>query len=189
MRPWETVGGADTSDFRIFRVRRFLARSPRTGDARPFTVLECPDWVNVIARTPDGSLVLVRQYRHGTGEDTLEIPGGMVDPGEEPARAAARELREETGFAGEEPVLLGVVEPNPAIQTNRCHTYLIDGCRRVADAAPDPGEDLEVEVMPEADVLAAARDGRIRHALVLCALLWWRDRRGGGGMPAGSGLC
>lgn len=177
MRPWEREGPEETTDFRIFRVRRFLARSPRTGHARPFTVLDCADWVNVVALTPAGELILVRQFRHGTGEETLEVPGGVIDPGESPEHAGARELREETGYAGGAPRLLGTVEPNPAIQSNRCHTVLLEGCRRVGDADPDPGEDLETVVLPADEVLAAARDGRIRHALVLCALGWWAATR------------
>src|SRR5580765_2300990 len=129
--PWPTEGQGTEQDFRIFRIRTVTARSPRTGQAHPFTILECPDWINVVARTTEGRLLMIRQFRHGTGKVTLEIPGGMVDPGESPADAAVRELREETGYAGGTPRLLGVVEPNPAIQTNLCHLFWIDDCRRV----------------------------------------------------------
>jgi 8-oxo-dGTP pyrophosphatase MutT (NUDIX family) len=94
----------------------------------------------------------------------------MVDPGESPADAAVRELREETGYAGGTPRLLGVVDPNPAIQTNLCHLFWIDGCRRVGEQRPDDGEDIEVLTMTPAEARAAVKDGRIRHALVVCAL-------------------
>jgi 8-oxo-dGTP pyrophosphatase MutT (NUDIX family) len=170
---WRREGREEVHDFEILRVRRFSARSPRTRELHPFTLIECPDWVNVVALTVEGEIVLVRQYRHGVGASTLELPGGVVDPGEDPARAAVRELAEETGYAGDAPVLLGVVEPNPAIQTNRCRTYLIERCRPAGAPAPDAGEDLEVLTLPPEEVLRAARDGRITHALVLCALASW----------------
>jgi 8-oxo-dGTP pyrophosphatase MutT (NUDIX family) len=176
LRRWERAREGDVQDFRIFRVRRIAARSPRTGQVRPFTILECPEWVNVVAITVEGRVILIRQFRHGTGEVTLEIPGGVVEAGETPAAAAARELREETGYAGGEPRLLGVVEPNPAIQSNRCHLFLIEGCARVGDLALDAGEDIAVLTAAVDEVLAAVDDGRIRHALVLCALSKWRAR-------------
>lgn len=177
---WERAGTEEVSDFRVFRVRRFRARSPRTGGLRTFSVIDSPDWVNIVALTPDDEAVLVRQFRQGTGEVTLEIPGGLVDPGEDPAAAAVRELREETGYAGGSPRHLGTVEPNPAIQSNRCHTYLIEGCRRVAEPRLDPGEDIEVVTLPRSGLAAAVADGRIRHALVVCAF-WWLAHRDGTG--------
>jgi len=178
LEDWEKAGGEEVSDFRVFRVRRFRARSPRTGGLRPFSVIDSGDWVNMIALTPGDEAVLVRQFRQGTREVTLEIPGGLVDPGEDPAAAAARELREETGYAGGVPVHLGTVEPNPAIQSNRCHTYLIEGCRRAGEPRLDPGEDIEVILLPRSELAAAVADGRIRHALVLCAF-WWLAHRDG----------
>jgi ADP-ribose pyrophosphatase len=176
LREWPREGQDEVRDYHVFRVRRVIARSPRTGQPHPFTVLECPDWVNVIARTKEGTLVLIRQFRHGTREITLEIPGGMVEPGEQAADAATRELLEETGYAGEEPVLLGVVEPNPAIQSNTCFTFFVDGCARLREPAPDAGEDIDVLTMAPEETLAAVADGRIRHALVICALRWWQER-------------
>jgi 8-oxo-dGTP pyrophosphatase MutT (NUDIX family) len=170
--PWERTGGEKVTEFGIFRVRRYLARSPRTGRDRPFTVLDTFEWVNVVAITPDQEHILVYHDRHGTDDFALEIPGGVVDPGEDPAHAAVRELREETGYAGDPVVHLGTVQPNPAIQSNRCATYLIRNAVRVGDLQLDPGEDIEVSTMPLRDVPRAVADGRIRHALVVCAL-WW----------------
>ena len=121
-------------------------------------------------------LLLVRQYRHGTEAMSLEIPGGLVDPGEQPEAAAGRELREETGFEASSLQPIGVMTPNPAIFSNRCHTYLATGCRRVGDPDLDPGEDLEVVVVPAGDVDAMVRAGEIDHALVLAALAFWRAR-------------
>lgn len=178
LEKWDRESAEEIEEYGVFRVRRYLARSPRTGQSRPFSVIDTADWVNVIGITPDDRLVLVRQYRHGTDAVSLEIPGGIVDADEDPADAAARELREETGYAGAAPVYLGTVEPNPAILNNRCHTYLIRDCRPAGDQRLDPGEDIEVTTLPRSEIGAAVADGRIAHALVVCAL-WWLEQDGG----------
>lgn len=165
-------------DFKVFRIRRDRARSPRTGRAHDVTVLEAPDWVNVVALTGDGMAVLVRQYRHGTGETTLEIPGGAVDPEDRSALAAAkRELREETGYVARHWRLLGVVTPNPAFQTNSCSTFLAEGAQPAGEADPDPGEELDVVLVPARSLPSLARRGVIRHALVIAAFYWLMTRR------------
>lgn len=176
IRPWERLGEEQVSEHGIFRLHRFAARSTRTGRAHDFTVVETADWVNVVAVTKGGEFVLVRQYRHGVGRVTLEIPGGIIDPGEAPADAAVRELREETGYAGSAPVELGVTDTNPAVFTNRCHTFLIRDCEKAHDPDPDAGEHIETVTLDEAGVVAAIADGRIAHALVLCGLAWFGVR-------------
>ena len=171
---WEQLSEETLVRYKVFDVVKARRRSPRTGQDIGFFVIRTPAWVNVVALTEDDELLLVRQYRHGTETMSLEIPGGLVDPGEHPADAAKRELREETGFeaAGIQPI--GVMTPNPAIFANRCHTYLATGCRRVGDLAMDPGEDLEIVIVPAGQVDELVRTGKIDHALVLAAFAFWR---------------
>ena len=132
----------------------------------------------MIPLTPDNEVVLVRQWRHGTKTFTLEIPGGLVDPGECPVEAAAREVREETGHVGDPPELLGVVEPNPAFLDNRCYTYLLENCHEVGGLMQDDGEDIEVVTLPLAEIPARIAHGEIQHALVICGFFWLAQRGG-----------
>lgn len=179
LKPWPLVSREDLADFRVFRVRRDSSVNPRTGLGHDFVVLEGTDWVNVVALTAAGEVLLVRQWRHGTGTETLEIPGGSVDPADaSDLEAARRELREETGFVSTRWRELGWVHPNPAIQSNRCTTFLALGCERAGDPEPDGGEDLRVERLPAADVDALVVSGEIRHALVLAAFHFWKLDRG-----------
>ncbi len=165
---WRIEGRAPGSDYRIFRTAFVDASHPRIGTKR-FSLIECGDWVNVIALTDDQHVVLVRQYRVGTDEVCLEIPGGMVDPGEDAATAAARELEEETGYTAGVWRAIGKVAPNPAIQSNYLHTFLATGARRTHAQRLDGSEVLTVTTLPLADVQAALRSGAIDHALVVAA--------------------
>jgi ADP-ribose pyrophosphatase len=166
---WEILERRVGTDYGVFRPRVHDARHASVAGARRFAVIDCPDWVNVIAVTPDRQVVLVRQFRHGTESVTVEIPGGAVDLGERHEQAARRELAEETGYRAGSWRQLGMLEPNPALQSNRCSTWLALGAERVGDPHPDEGEQLEVALLPLTEVQAMVRDGRIQHALVVAA--------------------
>lgn len=170
MRAWLDRESETLLQTRVFAVRRVARESPKDGRLHDFWVLDPPDWVNVVALTTEGQLLLVEQWRHGTGERTLEVPGGMVDLGESAEEAARRELLEETGFEAETFEAIGCVEPNPAIQSNRCTTFLARGCRLVQAPAFDTTEECGLVQVPATEVAMLVREGVISHAIVLAAL-------------------
>lgn len=134
---------------------------------REYVRLRVPDWANVAALTAAGEVVLVRQHRIGIDAETLELPGGIVDPGEDPAEGVLRELREETGYGGGELVPLGFVHPNPAMQDNRIFLFALLGAERLGEPEPDEDEAIEVELASLAELPALLRTGAITHALVV----------------------
>jgi len=179
IKPWEKVSSKPAGDFRIFTIRTDRKISPRTQEIHDVVVIDCVNWVNVIALTPDQQLVMIEQYRHGSDTVELEIPGGMVDTGDaSPEATCLRELREETGYAGENPRLIGQIFPNPAIMSNVCYTVLVENCRCIHPVEFDDGEDLITRLVPVVEIPAMVAAGRIQHSLVVVALyyfeLWQR---------------
>ena len=177
-KPWPLVEEAELLTTRVFDVQRARATSPRTKETHDFYRLVAPDWVNVVVVTEDEQVVMVRQFRYGSRDVTLEIPGGMVDPGESPGAAASREVLEETGYAGDPARELGVVNPNPALFGNRCYTYLVENARRVAEIRNEGAEETALALVSLSDVSARLRSGEIDHALVVAGLHWYAMDRG-----------
>jgi 8-oxo-dGTP pyrophosphatase MutT (NUDIX family) len=181
VKPWLRLRQGLEHDYRVLKVREDRWADPRSGQEHPRVLVDCADWVNVIAVTPEEQLVLVRQFRFGTQAVTLEIPGGMVDPGEDPAAAAVRELEEETGYVPGRVVPLSSVHPNPALQPNQCFSYLALDCVKRHEGRQDAGEDIAVELHPRADLPRLILEGHITHSLVVVAFFLERLRAEAGG--------
>jgi 8-oxo-dGTP pyrophosphatase MutT (NUDIX family) len=173
VKPWPRVRSQPKQSFRVFSVRADTAVSPRTNTEHDFYVIESEDWINVIPLTADQKVVMIRQYRHGSRKVTLEIPGGLMDPGDTPEKAAARELLEETGYQAEKFRQIGVVNPNPALFNNRCYTFVASNVQKSGDPTPDQAEDIEVLLIPLSDIPELIRKGEIDHAMVITAFYWY----------------
>jgi len=157
----------------LFRLRRERFQSRQSGKTHDFYVTYLADGVQVVAVTPDQRVVLVRQFRAGSRRDSLEMPGGLLELGEDPCSAGARELLEETGFVGLAPERLGTIWPNPALLTMQITTVVVREARRVADPHPDQSEELSVELFPIQEIRSLIQRGRIDHGVCVAGLLWW----------------
>ena len=175
---WSLERSSVVADYGVFKVLRHGVRDGQGVARRDVYTLGCRDWCNVVALTDADELVLVWQYRFGTDGLSLEVAGGVIDEGETPEDAARRELLEETGYAADRFELLLEVDPNPAIQGNRCFTFLARGARRVGEQRFDDLEELEVVLVPKSETARLLDEGHVRHALVHSALEAFL-RRGG----------
>ena len=175
---WRRLSSEIIEDFRFFKLRKDISRHPTSGREHRFFIFEFPDWVNIMPITPEREVVFVNQFRHGTRELTLEIPGGIVDPGESPKEAAMREMFEESGYHSSDAIELGWVHPNPALQENRCWSFLAEDVTRVVDDEHVVGtssEAIEVSTVPLAEIPGLVNDKLITHALTIAAFdHYWR---------------
>ncbi len=180
IEPWKKLRSKQLGDYRIFTIRSDIKQSPRTGKEHDFFVIDCVNWVNVIAVTSDRQLVMVEQYRHGSDTIELEIPGGMMDKEDaSPEFTGARELREETGYEGTSARVIGRVFPNPAIMSNTCYTVFIENCECRHPCEFDHSEDLVTKLVPISEIPHLVASGRIRHSLVAVALFHYELMRQG----------
>lgn len=182
-RGWEVLDETQEGDFEIFRARRMRARSPRDGEEHTFHIADAPDGVMVVALTPGGELVMVEQWRPPLQRVTLELPAGIIDPGETPEQAAVRELREETGYGGGEPECIGCLVLNPSWQTTRLYTVVIRGARREGEKELDEAEDTRVCCITVDEARRRVLLGEIDTAPVVgsLALFSWRHDGNGTG--------
>ena len=172
---WDLLDDKLLTECRVWDLRARRYRHPSNGKEGEFYYINSRDWAVVVARTVEGELVMVRQFRWGVDELSWELPGGIIDEGEDPVAAGLRELREETGYVAESGRLLGHCQPNPAILDNRCHIIFADNCRLSEEGTEwDEHEEMEVCALPEAEVMQWAKDCKIGHALALVGLLYYQ---------------
>ncbi len=169
-QPWKLIKQEAGPSLKLFASRFEYRRNPRNGKELECLVLDSRDWVNIVALTKEKEAVLVKQFRFGSASVTIEIPGGVVDPGEGHGEAARRELREETGFSTDQWIYLGASEPNPAIMNNLCHHWLAEDVVLSHSLSLDEGEDIMVITASLEEIREAVSSGRMRHSLAITGL-------------------
>lgn len=167
IKKWLTTARHTFASTPIFGIDRVTRRAEPDSTDADFFVINVANWVNIFAQTPDGHVVAIRQYRQGTDQVTIEVPGGGVDADEAPINAAKRELREETGYTSSEWIHVGSVDVNPAIQNNKCHIFVAVNARQTEPTDFDEHEDIEVLELEFSEFFSKIDLGEIAHSLVV----------------------
>lgn len=179
VKKWTTESSEEVLQSSVFKYHTFNRSSNMDSKKGVFDVLECFNWVNIIPITDDGKIVMVEQYRHGTDELTLEIPGGVCHKDETFLDTAKRELKEETGYEAKEWIELGVADVNPAFMTNSCGTYLAKGAYLAGSQDLDPLEEIDIQLIDHETVYNLIKSKKITHSLVIAAFgyfeFWKKD--------------
>ena len=177
MPGWEVFSRKVVLDTPVVTIQAGPVRCVRSGKQKDFYFFDFPEWVNIVALTPEREIILIRQFRYGSNRIEIEIPGGMVNDHEDPVAAGCRELLEETGYAGKNARHIGRVCPNPALQRNYCHTIFVEEAVKVQEPCFDDMEDISWYSLPEKDVMQLIANGEINHGLVLNALMFYQRFR------------
>ncbi|MDR2388080.1 MAG: NUDIX hydrolase [Deltaproteobacteria bacterium] len=170
LKTWTKTGEKKLLTTPLFEVVGLKRLSPKDGQEKTFATLRSPDWVNILPITENGQAVLVNQFRHGSGEFSLELPGGLSEPGQSALETAQRELMEETGYSSDDFTPLCSIRPNPALFDNFIHTYLAKKAKKTGPTQFDENEDLDLVLVPVEKLKSLVLDGTISHALVVAAL-------------------
>jgi 8-oxo-dGTP pyrophosphatase MutT (NUDIX family) len=169
-QPWEVLSSEPGPNLILFQTRFDWVRNPRNGKSMKAVILEAPDWVNIVAVTPEKKVVVVKQYRFGVAKTTVEIPAGIMDKGETPEQAAVRELREETGYTASRWKYIGWFEGNVAFLNNVCHTWLAVDVVKTHSLQLDWGEDISIAELSLDEVRQEIDKGDMRNSLTISAL-------------------
>lgn len=170
--PWTRQSSETLADYRVFKMTKEVYLRPDGSGRHDFYVMLPPDWATIVPVTEDGRVVLIRQFRVGTAEVTIEVPGGVIEKGEDPESAARRELQEETGFLCADIIKTAAVRPNPAISRNTCYHFVATGCTGTGVTHFDETEDVGTFLATWDEIDKMISDGRIDHALILTALFF-----------------
>lgn len=168
---WKILSSDYLLKTRWLTVRRDHVRMPSGVEMEDYYVLEYPDWINVIAISEDGKFIIEEQYRHGTQSIDYEICAGTLEKGEDPLKAAQRELLEETGYAGGDWVLYCESAPNPAAMTNMNHTYLATNVKYTGARHLEKTEDIKIHLLNYNELKQIIKGGKIKQGQML-APLW-----------------
>lgn len=169
-KPWEIIRSEQGPNLVLFRARYDWVRNPRNAKSMKAVILESADWINIVALTPEKKILVVKQFRFGVAKTTVEIPAGIIEGGETPQEAAARELREETGYTATHWKYLGWFEANPAFLNNVCHLWLAQDVVKTHTPQLDDGEEIAITELSLAEVQGEIEKGNMRNSLTVLAL-------------------